>query len=86
MGHGRIGDTNGISTKFWGKGYFNETLKLVLDYLFIDLKINRVISKTPATYLPSINTLRKLGFKVEAQLRDYYKINNEFIYAKIFQF
>ena len=50
-------DTNGISTKFWGKGYFNETLKLVLDYLFIDLKINRVMAKTPATNLPSINVL-----------------------------
>jgi len=75
-----------MSPKFWGKGYFNETLKLVLDYLFIDLKINRVRAKTPTTNLPSINALRKLGFKVEAQLRDYYKIDNEFIYASIYQF
>ena len=37
-------------------------------------------------YWPSINALRKLGLKVEAQLRDYFKIDNEFIYTNFFQF
>ena len=36
----------GISPKYWGKGYFREIVRLVLDLLFLQMKFHRVIATT----------------------------------------
>jgi ribosomal-protein-alanine N-acetyltransferase len=62
----------GISPDFWGKGYFNEALTMVLKYLFNKLNFHKVWAKTQANNIPSIKGLENAGFKKEAVFRDYY--------------
>jgi [ribosomal protein S5]-alanine N-acetyltransferase len=73
----------GISPNFWGRGYFNETLGVLLDYLFNTINLNRVVAKTSVTNIPSNKGLQKLGFKIEGQLRDFYRIDEKFVDANI---
>jgi ribosomal-protein-alanine N-acetyltransferase len=62
----------GISPDYWGKGYFQEALRLILDYVFEKKGFYRVCATTWATNTPSIKSLQKLGFKDEGVLRGYY--------------
>ena len=62
----------GISPKYWGKGYFVEVVRLVLDFLFSELEFHRVTATTRWDNKPSIMGLKKLGFCVEGCLREYY--------------
>jgi len=61
----------GISPKFWNKGYFKKSLKLVINYLFKEKKIHRIVSLTRLDNLPSVKGLQSLGFSQEGILRDY---------------
>jgi [ribosomal protein S5]-alanine N-acetyltransferase len=62
----------GLSPNYWGCGYFNETLLLVLRYLFEELEFHKVWAKTPTNNISSIKALEKVGFKNEGILRDFY--------------
>lgn len=66
----------GISPLFWGKGYFNETLSLVLKHLFSDLGFHRISSKIHSENTSSIRSLKKIGFKKEGIMRDYLRFKN----------
>ncbi len=62
----------GISPRYWGKGYFKEVVRLVLDFLFLQMEFHRVIATTRQDNTPSIRGLKKLGFRIEGCLREYY--------------
>ena len=62
----------GLSPKFWGRGYFHETLTVVLNFVFTDMNFHRVWVKTQADNTPSLNALARAGFKQEGILRDFY--------------
>ena len=66
-----------------GKGYFNETLRILLDYLFYIINLNRVMAKTSITNTSSIKGLQKVGFKIEGQMRKFYRIDKDFVDANI---
>ncbi len=69
-GHAEIG--YGLSPNYWGCGYFNETLDVVLNHLFNERGFCRVSAITQTNNVPSINALKKAGFKIEGVLRHYY--------------
>ncbi len=60
-----------------GQGYMTESLKLIIDYVFNELNLHRMM----ANYLPhnrrSGNTLKRLGFTIEGYAQNYLKINGE---------
>ena len=67
----------GLSSRYWSKGYFKEATNIVLDYLFIDLSLQRVVARTFETNQASIKGLERLGFQVEGIMRDYYRKHND---------
>ena len=66
----------GISPDYWGKGYFKEALRVVLDHLFSECGFYRVNATTRSDNIPSIKGLESVGFQKEGVLRDYYLSNN----------
>ena len=62
----------GISPHYWSKGYFSEALEMVLRCLFLEHSFYRVYVVTQTTNQPSINALRRAGFKKEGVMRGYY--------------
>lgn len=66
----------GLSPEYWGKGYFNEALILVLTYVFKKLQFHRIWAKTQSNNIPSIRALEKCGFTKEGIMRDYYMSSN----------
>jgi ribosomal-protein-alanine N-acetyltransferase len=62
----------GLSPDFWGHGYFEESLMMVLEYLFGGLDFYRISAKTQFNNEPSIKALEKAGFKKEGVMRDFY--------------
>ena len=71
-----------MSQDFREKGYMGEALKCVIKYGFEELKLNRIEAFMSPTNIPSINTIKKLGFSKEGILREHYKWNNK-IYDSI---
>lgn len=55
--------------RFWGKGYGTEVKKLLLEYMFIELGLNRVYAYNWAENKGIIKINEKLGFKLEGVLR-----------------
>jgi len=66
----------GLSPIYWGKGYFQESVNVVLDYIFNDLHLHRVVARTSESNQASIKGLEKVGFKIEGLMKDYYKKHN----------
>jgi len=66
----------GLSPLYWGKGYFQESINIVLDYIFNDLHLHRVVARTFESNQASIKGLERVGFKAEGVMRDYYKKHN----------
>lgn len=62
----------GLSPLYWGKGYFKESVILILNFLFNEMTFHRVWAKTQLNNIASIKVLEKVGFKKEGVMRDYY--------------
>lgn len=66
----------GIGNKnYWGKGYGSEARRLILDYAFEHLSLNKVYSFVWKENEAMIHINQKVGFKIEGTLRDdvYYE-------------
>lgn len=57
-----------IAQKFWQRGYAVEAVRRLLDFLFYDLKVRRVVAETDVENDASIGTLERLNFRREAHL------------------
>jgi ribosomal-protein-alanine N-acetyltransferase len=68
--NGEIG--YGLSPDYWGQGYANEALTLLLSFLFSDLNLHRISATTRSDHAQSIKALEKLGMAREGVLRGYY--------------
>ncbi|WP_125154796.1 GNAT family N-acetyltransferase [Clostridium rectalis] len=60
-----------------GKGYMTETLKLVVDYAFKELEINRIEASTLLNNDKSQNVLKRCGFKELGLNEGYLYINGK---------
>lgn len=66
----------GIGNKhYWGKGHASEARRLILDYAFDELALNRVYSYVWSENQTMQHINKKVGFKIEGTLRDdiYYQ-------------
>jgi len=62
-----------LSPHYWGRGYFSEALNTMLDYIYLNLNLHRVVAKTANLNKASINGLERAGFEQEGLMKDYYK-------------
>ncbi|MCH7484475.1 MAG: GNAT family N-acetyltransferase [Chloroflexi bacterium] len=60
--------------QYWGKGYGTESMRLVLDYAFRELKLNRVELKAAEDNVRAIRSYEKCGFVREGLLREHRQI------------
>jgi RimJ/RimL family protein N-acetyltransferase len=65
-----------IGRRYWGRGLTTEALKLVLEFSFTELKLDRVDAWTFEKNMASIRVMEKCGFKLgNAVRRAYFKFN-----------
>ncbi len=67
-----------IGEHFWGKGIASQAIKLMLDYGFEVLDINRIYAGVFVHNLGSIKALEKNGFKKEGLFEKSIIKNNQF--------
>lgn len=73
-----------IGKPFAKKGYMTEALQIILPSLFVDLRLNRIEAAILPENYPSMQLLKKSGFKEEGVFRQYLKINGKWRDHKIF--
>lgn len=67
-----------ISPEFRKQGYATEAYRLLLNYLFFELSINRIWLLVVDFNTVAISLYKKLGFKVEGKQRQAIYRNNKF--------
>lgn len=50
-----------LAKEYWGKGYATEGAKAALEYAFNNLNLNKVVSFTADSNIPSESVMKKLG-------------------------
>lgn len=60
-----------LGIEHWGKGIMQEAIQAVLKHCFIKGDFNRIEALVNPDNQRSLNTLKKVGFSVEGELRDY---------------
>lgn len=65
--------------EFWSKGYGKEATKLILNYSFDILNLNRVQLHVAKSNIKGVKAYEKAGFKIEGTLREAMYHNNEYI-------
>lgn len=75
----------GVDEDFQGKGYGTEIVRLLVDRVFEQTPIRKLIAYVHDKNTPSCRLLEKLGFQKEGLLREHYIINgkpeNEVLYG-----
>lgn len=61
-----------LSERFWGKGIATKTVKVMTDYLFNDVGINRIQAFVMPENIKSQNVLQRNGFVKEGIIRQGY--------------
>jgi RimJ/RimL family protein N-acetyltransferase len=57
-----------LARPFWGKGYGEEATRGLLNYLFVELNLHRVVAECDVENAASLMLLKRLGFRREAHL------------------
>ena len=65
--------------KNWGQGYASEAVKLILNYAFTDLKLNKINIGVVEENKPAIHLYRKSGFKKEGCIRNNFYLNGKYL-------
>ncbi len=74
-----------LGEEYWEKGYANQALKLMIDYVFRNFKISRIFLRIFSNNKASLKLAEKTGFKLEAKFEKTVCKNgellDEFVYA-----
>lgn len=65
-----------IDHEYEGKGFMFEALKTAIQYIFEELKMNRIMANYMPTNIRSAKLLNRLGFEIEGYAKNYLLINN----------
>lgn len=61
--------TYALGRQYWGKGYATEAGQAMIEYGFQKLGIDRIIDSVALENVPSVNLLKRLGFRIENNLK-----------------
>lgn len=68
-----------IGSKFHRKGYASEAVKDILQYGFEKINFHKIQVCHKENNIASQGVIRKVGFKYEDTLRDYFYMNNNYV-------
>ena len=69
---------------YFRQGYAYESIQSVIDFLFQELKIHKLMAFVNADNKPSVKLLEKLEMKQEGHMREARLINDEWADEKVF--
>jgi [ribosomal protein S5]-alanine N-acetyltransferase len=69
--HNRMEIGYDLAPEFWGQGFMPEALKLIIEFGFSKMRINKIEAKVEPKNKASIRLLEKLGFQKEGLLRQH---------------
>lgn len=64
---------------YQGKGYATESLKAVVNYLFVTLNKHRIIASVDPRNTTSLRLIQRLGFRKEAHFKKSYYLRGEWV-------
>lgn len=73
-----------IGPIFRRQGYARESVSLLLDHLFNELDINKVMAQTGEFNVASISLLKKLRFKQDGRLRCHHLLGDKYYDSLVF--
>ena len=65
--------------QYWGKGYATEAIKLLCEYAFKVMRLNKLTAECYALNKGSYHAFTKAGFKIEGKYRLQYKCKDRYI-------
>jgi [ribosomal protein S5]-alanine N-acetyltransferase len=73
-----------LGKDYWGKGYSDDALNVLLKYVFEELNSHRVMAKVSSLNIRSINFLSRNGFRKEGTLREAEIYDGQYVDLEIF--
>ena len=67
-----------LSADYWNKGYGTETISLMVDYAFEELKLHKLHARVTDVNVGSSKILEKNGFLLEGNFKDYYFVDDKY--------
>lgn len=68
-----------LNRRFQKNGYATESVRLIIDYLFTELKKHRIIASVDPQNLNSIRLVERIGFRKEAHFVESLFVNGEWV-------
>lgn len=68
---------------YWGKGYMDEAIRMVIDYAWNVMRLHTIEANINPANAASKNVLLKNGFKVEGYFHESYHFDGKFLDAEI---
>ncbi|NRR33640.1 GNAT family N-acetyltransferase [Oxalobacteraceae bacterium] len=66
-----------LAREYWGQGYLSEAMRVLLDYAFAELKLNRIEADVNRGNAGSAMALDRLGFRHEGSMRERWIVAGE---------
>lgn len=73
-----------ISSRYWNEGFTSEAFKAVIDYLFKEIHINRIVAKHDIDNPASGKVMKKCGLTYEGTLREAKKIKGKLVNLAVY--
>lgn len=73
-----------FNKKIWNMGYGTESLGLLIDFAFENLKLHKLFAKVVENNIGSSKILEKNNFVLEGRLKDHFYIDNKYYDALLY--
>ncbi len=82
--HSRAEIGYALHPEYWGKGYMQETFKIMLPFAFKNLKLHRLEANINPNNKRSERLLMSSGFEKEGHFKEHYLFNGKFLDSVIY--
>lgn len=65
-----------LAQAYWHQGYASEAVRAIMDYLFAELDLHRIIADCDSENSASVKLLERLGFRREAHFIESYRLED----------
>jgi ribosomal-protein-alanine N-acetyltransferase len=80
--HGELGYV--FDDTVWGKGYGTQLVRVMSEFAFAELKLRKLFARVVSVNVGSARVLERNGFTLEAELKDYYYMDDTFLSCRYY--